>query len=80
MIHPDPLLPPIEHKRTFMSGWSDCNRGTQNHSTRAGQVTCTGEKNNVHRILVGKPEIKRLLGRLKSRLEYNIKTTVKEMG
>jgi hypothetical protein len=39
----------------------------------AGHVARTGEKRNVHRLLVGKPERKRPLGRPKRRWIHNIK-------
>ena len=39
-----------------------------------------GEGRGVHRILVGKPEGKRPLGRPKRRWEDNIKTNLQEVG
>jgi hypothetical protein len=39
-----------------------------------------GAKGNVYRILVGKPEGKRLLGRLRCRWLANIKMELKEIG
>jgi hypothetical protein len=39
-----------------------------------------GETRGVHRILVGKPEGKRPLGRLKLRWEDNIKMDLQEVG
>jgi hypothetical protein len=39
-----------------------------------------GEKRNVYRILVGKPEGKRSLGRPKHRWEDNIKMDLREIG
>jgi hypothetical protein len=39
-----------------------------------------GEKWNAYRVLVGKPEGKRSLGRLKRRWENNIKMVLREMG
>jgi hypothetical protein len=39
----------------------------------AGHVARMGEKRNAYRILVGKPEGKRQLGRPRSRLVVNIK-------
>jgi hypothetical protein len=39
-----------------------------------------GEERGVHRVLVGKPEGKRPLGRPRRRWEYNIKMDVKEVG
>ena len=46
----------------------------------AGHVTLMGEGRGVHRILVGKPEGKRLLGRPRCRWNDNIKMDVQEMG
>jgi hypothetical protein len=39
-----------------------------------------GEKSNVYRIFVGKPEGKRPLGRTRRRLVGNVKTNLKEIG
>ena len=39
----------------------------------AGHVACMGEGRGVHRVLVGKPEGKRPLGRPRRRWEDNIK-------
>jgi hypothetical protein len=39
-----------------------------------------GEKRGVHRVLVGKPEGKRPLGRPRRRWEDNIKMDVQEVG
>jgi hypothetical protein len=39
-----------------------------------------GEERGVHRVLVGKPEGKRPLGRLRRRWEDNIKMDVEEVG
>jgi hypothetical protein len=39
-----------------------------------------GEKKNAYRILVGKPEEKRLLGREKRRQVNNIKMDIREIG
>ena len=46
----------------------------------AGQVARTGEMRGVHRILVGKPEGKRPLGRPRLRWEDNVKTDLQEVG
>jgi hypothetical protein len=46
----------------------------------AGQVVRTGEGRGVYRILVGKPEGKRPLGRPRSRNEDNIKMNLREIG
>jgi hypothetical protein len=45
----------------------------------AGHVACMGER-RVHRILVGKPEGKRQLGRPRCRCEDNIKLDLQELG
>jgi hypothetical protein len=42
----------------------------------AGHVACMGEERGVHRVLVGKPEGKRPLGRPRHRWEDNIKVDV----
>ena len=39
-----------------------------------------GEERGVHRVLVGKPEGRRPLGRSRSRWEDNIKMDLKEVG
>ena len=39
-----------------------------------------GEGRGVHRVLVGKPEGKRPLGRLRRKLEDNIKMDLQEVG
>jgi len=39
-----------------------------------------GEGRGVHRVLVGKPEGKRPLGRPRRRWEYNIKMDIREVG
>jgi hypothetical protein len=39
-----------------------------------------GEDRDVHKVLVGKPEGKRLLGRPRHRWEYNIKMDLKKVG
>jgi hypothetical protein len=46
----------------------------------AGYVALMGEKRDVHRFLVGKPEGKRPLGRPRRRWEDNIKRDVQEVG
>jgi hypothetical protein len=38
------------------------------------------EDSGVHRVLVGKPEVKRPLGRPRCRWEYNIKMDLQEVG
>jgi hypothetical protein len=39
-----------------------------------------GDESGVYRVLVGKPERKRLLGRLRLRLEDNINTDLQKVG
>ena len=46
----------------------------------AGHVACTGERRIVYRVLVGKPEGKRPLGRPRRRREDNIKMDLQEEG
>ena len=46
----------------------------------AGHVARMGEERGVHRVLVGKPEGKRQLGRPRRRWEDNIKMDLQEMG
>jgi hypothetical protein len=47
---------------------------------RPGHVTCMGEARNAYRILVGKPEGKRPLGRPRPRWVNNIKIDLREIG
>jgi hypothetical protein len=46
----------------------------------AGHVARMGERRSVQRILVGKPEIKRPLGRPRRRWNDNIKVDLQEVG
>jgi hypothetical protein len=46
----------------------------------AGHVARMGEKRNSYRILVGKPEGKRPLGRPRRRWEDNIRMDLREIG
>ena len=46
----------------------------------AGHVARMREDRSVHRVLVGKPEGKRLLGRPRRRWEDNIKMDLQEVG
>jgi hypothetical protein len=46
----------------------------------AGHVACIGEGRGVYRILVGRPEGKRPLGKPRRRCEDNIKTDLREIG
>jgi hypothetical protein len=45
-----------------------------------GALSTTGEKRNAYRVLVGKPEGKRTLGRPRRRWEENIKMDLREIG
>jgi len=46
----------------------------------AGHVARMGEDSGVHRVLVGKPEGKSPLGRIRRRWEDNIKMDLQEVG
>jgi len=46
----------------------------------AGHVARTGKKSGAYRVLVGKPEGKRPLGRPRRRSEYNIKIKIQGVG
>jgi len=46
----------------------------------AGHVACMGKRRGVYRVLVGKPEGKRPLGRPRRRWEDNIKMDLQEVG
>jgi len=46
----------------------------------AGHVSLTRERRGVYRVLVGKPEEKRPLGRPRRRREDNIKMDLQEVG
>jgi hypothetical protein len=46
----------------------------------AGHVARKGEKRNAYKILVGKPERKRPLGRPRRRWEDNVKMDLREIG
>ena len=45
-----------------------------------GHVACMGERIGAYRVLVGKPEGKRTLGRPRYRWEDNIKMHLEEVG
>ena len=47
---------------------------------RAGHVACTGERRGAYRVLVGKPEGKRPLGRPRRSWKENIKLDLQEVG
>ena len=46
----------------------------------AGHIARMGERRGVYRVLLGKPEGKRTLGRPRSRREENIKMDLQEVG
>jgi hypothetical protein len=46
----------------------------------AGHVACIGEERKVYRVLVGKPEGKRSLGRPRRRWEDEIRMDLREIG
>jgi hypothetical protein len=46
----------------------------------AGHVALMGEERNVYKVLVGKPEGKRPLGRLRRRWKDGIRMDLKEIG
>jgi len=46
----------------------------------AGHVPCMRDRGGVYRVLVGKPEEKRLMGRPRRRWEDNIKMDLQEVG
>ena len=46
----------------------------------AGHVARVGEERGVYRVLVGKPDGKRPLGRPRLRWVYNIRTDLQEVG
>jgi hypothetical protein len=46
----------------------------------AGHVACMGERKGAYRVLMGKPEGKRPLGRPRHRWEYNTKMDLQELG
>jgi len=46
----------------------------------AGHVARMGERRGVYRVLVGKPEVRRPLGRQRLRWEDNIKMDLQEVG
>jgi hypothetical protein len=46
----------------------------------AGHVACMGKRRGVYRVLMGKPEGKRPLGRSRRRTDDNIKMNLQEVG
>jgi hypothetical protein len=57
-----------------------CNIFSLNLRLWAGHVARMGEKRNAYRILVGKPEGKRPLGRPRCRWVDNVKIDLREIG
>jgi hypothetical protein len=47
---------------------------------RAGHVACMGEERKVYKVLVGKPEGRRPLGRPRHRWEDGVRMDVREIG
>jgi len=45
-----------------------------------GHVACMGQKRGVYRVLVGKPEVRRPLGRPRRRWVDNIRMDLQEVG
>ena len=70
-------------KSSYLGRWITI-ESNQNYKSRrmrwAGHVALMGEGRGVHRVLVGKPEGKRLLGRPRRRWEDNIKMDLQEVG
>jgi hypothetical protein len=75
--------------RDLYRGINECKRGYQprnnfvkdeNGDLLAGLVAQIGERRDVYRFLVGKPEGKRLLGRLRHRWTDNISMDIGEVG
>jgi hypothetical protein len=76
-----PLLPNSENFKTFPNVHSSSSIITMIKLRRigwAGHVTRIGEKSNVYRSLVGRPEGKRSLGRPRRRLEDSIKMDIRD--
>jgi hypothetical protein len=69
------------HNEKLHNLYSSQNRMIKSRRMRlTGHVAGMGEKSNAYRILVGKPEIKRPLGRLRHRWVDNIKLDLIEIG
>jgi hypothetical protein len=69
-----------EELRNFYTSLNMIRMITSRRKRWAGHVARMGEKRNVYRILVGKPERKRLLGRPRRRWVDNIKMDLGEIG
>jgi hypothetical protein len=70
------------HKEELNDLYSSPNiiRVTKSRKKWAGHVARMGERTGVYRVLVGKPEGKRPLGRPSHRWENNIKMHLQEIG
>jgi hypothetical protein len=69
------------HNEELHNLYSSPNRMIKSRRMRwAGHVARMGEKKNAYRILVGKPEGKRQLGRPRRRWVCNIKIDLREIG
>jgi hypothetical protein len=45
-----------------------------------GHVACMGDERKLYKVLVGKPEVRRPLGRLRHRWEDGIRMDLREIG
>ncbi|KAJ4444903.1 hypothetical protein ANN_06701 [Periplaneta americana] len=68
------------HDNIFEKYWSARGQMTLLRLRWAGHVACMGESRNTYRVLVGRPEGKRPLGRPRRRWEDNIKMDLREVG
>ncbi|KAJ4432459.1 hypothetical protein ANN_21078 [Periplaneta americana] len=72
--------PNVTHK-TSVTGSPDIIRNIKSRRLRwAGHVALMGESRNAYRVLVGRPEGKKPLGRLRRSWEDNIKMDLREVG
>jgi hypothetical protein len=69
-------------KRCLGKQWQICQNNPGHITTECGKthVARMGEDRGVYRVLVGKPEGKRSLGRPRRRWEDNIKINLQEVG
>jgi hypothetical protein len=68
------------HQNIKLYGVSEMRVVTSRGMRWPGHVARMGEERDMHRVLVGKPEGKRPLGRPRRRWEDNIKTDLQEVG
>jgi len=68
--------------KSLVIGTEYCAAGNieKNEMGRGGTCGAYGEGRGLHRVLVGKPEGKRPMGRPRRRWEDNIKMDIQEMG